>query len=63
MSDLIHLPVYLSVLQAEELCLKEYSIKGTTTMLAGELDHNYKNETENNLRYILKINRPETDPD
>jgi Ser/Thr protein kinase RdoA (MazF antagonist) len=63
MSDLIHLHVHLSALQAEELCLKEYGIKGTTTMLTSELDHIYIIETENNLRYILKINRPETDPD
>lgn len=62
MADLLQLPYHLSVLQAEELCLKEYGIKGTATMLPGELDHNYKIETASNLRYILKINRPETDP-
>jgi 4-aminobutyrate aminotransferase-like enzyme/Ser/Thr protein kinase RdoA (MazF antagonist) len=62
MSITTQLPVQLSIQQVEELCLKEYGIKGTASLLPGELDHNYKIETENNRSYILKINRPDTDP-
>ncbi len=63
MSITNQLPVQLNCKQAEELCLKEYAIKGTASVLPGELDHNYKIETENNRSYILKINRPGTNPE
>jgi 4-aminobutyrate aminotransferase-like enzyme/Ser/Thr protein kinase RdoA (MazF antagonist) len=63
MVDIKYLPVHFSPGEAEELCLKNYDIKGTATPLPGELDHNFKIVTASNTEYILKINRPGTEVD
>ena len=63
MTEIKNLLIHLSAEQAEELCFKNFDIKGKATPLPGELDHNFKIETENSDGYILKINRPGTDPD
>jgi 4-aminobutyrate aminotransferase-like enzyme/Ser/Thr protein kinase RdoA (MazF antagonist) len=63
MTDKQHIPVHFSAEEAAALCLKNYNIKATATPLHGELDHNFKIETANDTGYILKINRPGTEPD
>lgn len=63
MAELTHLPVRLTVQETLAFCLQEYGITGKASPLPGELDHNYKIESENNTVCILKINRPGTDPD
>jgi len=57
------IPIALAPENAAALCLQHYNIKGTATRLPGELDHNYKIDSNNNSSYILKINRPDTSLD
>ncbi len=61
MAETLNIPIHLSNEQAEELCFKNYGIKGKASPLPGELDHNFKIVSDNK-RFILKINRPGTDP-
>lgn len=62
MAESNHLPIHLTNTQAEELCLKNYGIKGKASPLPGELDHNFKIDSITKS-YVLKINRPDTDPE
>lgn len=63
MTHISYLPAHFSIAEAEELCLKNYAIKGTASVLPGELDHNFKIVTPDNTAFILKINRPDTEAD
>ena len=55
-------PIHLSNEQAAALCFDHFHITGKISNLPGELDHNFKIEIDNTTSYILKINRPDTDP-
>lgn len=56
------LPIHLSNEQAAALCFEHYQITGIISNLPGELDHNFKIEVDEATGYILKMNRPGTDP-
>ena len=62
MAETLQLPIKLSIKQVEELCLQHYGISGKASPLHGELDHNFKIDADNKS-YVLKINRPGTDPE
>ena len=56
------LPIQISNEQAAALCFEHYQITGKISNLPGELDHNFKIEIDEKTSYVLKINRPNTDP-
>ena len=43
---------------AEHLALQHFNLTGTATALPGELDQNFKLDTADGQRYVLKISRP-----
>ena len=62
MAETLQLPIKLSIREVEELCLQQYGISVKASPLHGELDHNFKIDAADKT-YVLKINRPGTDPE
>ena len=48
---------------AEKILLELYGLKGEASPLPGEYDMNFKIRVKDRDQYILKISRPDTDPD
>ena len=53
----------LTTQQAEEIAVKCFNIKGCATVLAGEIDFNFKLKTAEGVAYILKVSRPDEEYD
>jgi Putative homoserine kinase type II (protein kinase fold) len=49
----------ITTVQAENILLELYGIKGSANELPGEVDFNFRINTENDEGFILKISRPE----
>lgn len=47
--------------EAQKVLFELYQIKGSVTVLPGEVDFNFKIQTENGERFILKISKPNSD--
>ena len=50
--------IKISIQQAEEILFNQYNIKGTASILPGEVDFNFRIKTKDSEGYILKISRP-----
>ena len=49
--------------KAKNILLELYGLQGEASALPGEYDMNFKIRVKNQDRYILKISRPDTDPE
>ena len=63
MQELDYSNILIESDKAKNILLELYSLEGEASALPGEYDMNFKIRIENQDRYILKISRPDTDPE